>query len=78
MYKINFNVFYLCPQDNLAVYYLIDDSPIVKRIFIDYNLNKSIKVDSTCYLLYGYFFFCCRKILITKYMLSYLNCLVLF
>ena len=40
--------------------------------FID-NFKKSIKVNSTCYLSCGYFF-CYRKTLITKYLLSYLNC----
>ena len=49
-------MFYLCPQVNLAIYKLINDSPIVKQIFIDYNLKKSIKVDSTCYLSCGVFF----------------------
>ena len=33
MKKINFNVFYICPQVNLAIYQLIDDSPIVKTFF---------------------------------------------
>ena len=49
-------MFYLCPQGNLAIYQLIDDSPIVNIFFIDYNLKKLIKVDSTCYLSCGYFF----------------------
>ena len=43
-------MFYLCPQVNLAIYYLIDNSPIVQNFCIDYNLKKWIKVDSTCYL----------------------------
>ena len=49
-------MFYICPQINLGIYYLINDSPIVKQIFIDYNLKKSIKVDSTFYLSCGYYF----------------------
>ena len=49
-------MFDLCPQVNSAIHYLIDDSPIVKQIFIDYNLKKSIKVYLTCYLSCGYFF----------------------
>ena len=31
MWNINFNVFYLCPQVDLEIYKLIDDSPIVKK-----------------------------------------------
>ena len=38
--KINVNVFYHCSQVNLAIYSLIDDSPIVKKKFIDYNHKK--------------------------------------
>ena len=59
-------MFYLCPQVNLAIYQLIDDSPIVKNCFIDYNLKKSIKVDSTWYLSCGYFFFAIE----TRWLLS--------
>ena len=58
-------MFYLCPQVNLAIYYLIDDSSIFKQIFIDYNLKKSMIVDSTCYLSCGYFISLQKNI--TKY-----------
>ena len=54
-------MFYLCLQVNSAIYQLIDDSTIVEKKCIDYNLKKSIKVDSTCYLSCGYFFFAAEK-----------------
>ena len=50
---------------------------MVEQIFIHYDLKKSIKLDLICYLSSGYFF-CYRKTMITKYLLSYLNFLALF
>ena len=64
-------MFYPCSQVNLAIYYLIDDSPIVKTIFID-------KSGLNLLFIVWLFVFRYRKILITKYLLSYLNCLALF